>query len=84
MFRHRGLRFPFTDLLEAVILAIAPIPFPGAAEMVFRAIFDDGLTVFNSSEDRVALAIGGLMLASAILFGIVVGLKRGFRPSTDP
>jgi hypothetical protein len=45
-----------------------------------KAIGSEQLPIFNDTEHRVALLIGATILIGAIVFGILVGLQRAFRP----
>jgi hypothetical protein len=77
--RHGGVSWPITDLFEAITLAIAPLPVPGAVEMLGKATQKGELPILNSVESRIALGFGGALLITAIVFTAVVGLKRGWR-----
>jgi hypothetical protein len=82
-FRHRGLRWPATDLLEAVVLLVAPFPLPGAMEMVIKGLGNERLPIFNSSEDRAAL-IFGVALIVALAYTITATLVKGFAADPAP
>jgi hypothetical protein len=77
--KHRGLHWPATDLLEAIVLIFAPFPVPGATETVIKGLGSEQLPIFNRGEDRVALVLGGAALIIALAYAIVATLVKGFR-----
>lgn len=79
--RCGGLSWPVTDLLEAVIVGITPLPLPGALEMIWKALQADPLPMLDSAENRAALTLGGALLTSALVFTTIAELKRALRPA---
>ena len=75
-FRSHGVRF--TDLGEAVSLALTPIVLPGAAEMILKAFGGAALPIFNRPEDRLALIIGGAAVIGAIAYCNFLALERAW------
>jgi hypothetical protein len=76
-FRSRGVRF--SDLGEAVSLALTPIVLPGATEMILKAFGGETLPIFNGPEDRLALFIGGAAVIAGIAYCNFLAFERAWK-----
>ena len=68
-----------SDLCEAVGLALAPSPVPGAVMMIVKAFESETLPIFNGLEDRLALILGGAMLIGTFFYGSAIALRKAWR-----
>lgn len=80
VYRHRSLHFPFSAFLEIVAMVVAPLPGPALVEIIGKVLGKKDLPIFNDTEQRVAILVGTVIVLGAIVFAVVVGVQRAWKP----
>lgn len=62
-------------IYEGIGVAVGVLPIPGAVDMLGK-VGRDHLPIFDSAEDRVALAVGAVLVIGAILSGVWGSFSR--------